>query len=202
MKRCCLSKLPTWIKSKSPATGITISKVLFFSTILMPVVLIGSDMISDGGVLAQMWPYTLFGKLIAGEYSLNKTATNSTGTTANSSSTELAASQEGNGTVVGSNSTQVEQGGQSVLLGRQIPVLDWTLGFLFLVSIFILFFSTVNLLLFRSNWSSTLLRNARTTLMMESRELERKDVPVPLGNNLIFSKLYKVFFTTRSSFSP
>ena len=158
----------------------------------MPVVLIGSDMISDGGVLAQMWPYTLFGKLIAGEYSLNKTATNSTGTITNSSSTEPTGTQEGNG-VVGRNSTEVEQ-------GVQIPVLDATLGCLFGVSIFILFLSTLNLL--SSNWLSTLLRNARTTLMMESRELERKDVPVPLGNNLIFSKLYKVFFTTRSSFSP
>ena len=149
----------------------------------MPVMLVGLDMISDGGVLAQMWPYTLFGKLIAGEYSLNKTATNSTGTITNSSSTEPTGTQEGNG-VVGRNSTEVEQ-------GVQIPVLDATLGCLFGVSIFILFLSTLNLL--SSNWLSTLLRNARTTLMMESRELERKDAPVPLGNSWLFGNYINVF---------
>ena len=143
MKRSCLSKLPTWIKNKSPYEGITISKVLLFSTILMPVALVGSDMISDGGVLAQMWQQIMPSR-------------------------------------VGSNSTEVEQGGQS---GH----LDTTLFTLFLVSILILLISTGNLL--RSNWLSTLLRNARTTLMMESRELERKDAPVPLGDNLIVLKL-------------
>ena len=95
MKRWCLSKLPTWIKSKSPATGITISYVLLFSTIMRPVALVGSDMISDGGVLVQMWPYTGFGEGLAGEYAANETAANSTETTTNSSSTELAADQEG-----------------------------------------------------------------------------------------------------------
>ena len=159
----------------------------------MPVALVGSDMISDGRVLVQMWPYTAWAKLLAGEYAGDETATNSTETTTNSSSTELAGEQVGNRTVAGSKSTEVEQGGQS-------GVLDLTLFSLFFVSILILVVSTFNLL--SSNWLSTLLRNARTTLMMESRELERKDVPVPLGNNLIFSKLYKVFFTARSSFSP
>ena len=138
--------------------------------------LVGSDLISDGSVLVQIWPYTFLAKLLAGD----DTATNSTGTTANSSSTEPAGDQEGNGTVGGSNSTEVEQGGQ-------IFALDYTLGFLFGVSTLILIASTLNLLL--SNWLSTLLRSARTTLMMESRELERKDAPVPLGNNLIVSKL-------------
>ena len=173
---CCLPRvcLPAWIKSKSPATGITISKFLLFSTISMPVMLVGSDMISDGGVLAQMWPYTQWAKFLAGEYAGDETAANSTETTTtNSSSTELAGDQEGNGTVVGSNNTEVEQRGQS-------RVLDMTLIFLFLTSILILLVSTLNLL--SSNWLSTLLRNARTTLMMESRELERKDAPVPLGN--------------------
>ena len=151
----------------------------------MPVALVGSDMISDGGVLVQMWPYTFLAKIFAGEYALYGTTTNSTGTTTNSSSTELAGDQEGNGTVVGSNSTEVEPGVQS-------RVLDFTLSLLFLVSINILIFSTINLL-FWSNWLSTLLRNAWTTLMMESRELERKDAPVPLGNN--FKDINKV--TTR-----
>ena len=55
------------------------------------------------------------------------------------------------------------------------------LAFLLLVSILILFYSTLTLLL--SNPLATLLRNARTTVMMSSRELERMDVPVPLGNS-------------------
>merc|ERR550532_2773545 len=54
------------------------------------------------------------------------------------------------------------------------------LGFLFIVSIWILVASTWNLL--RSNPLATLVRNARTTVMMDSRELERKDVPVPLDH--------------------
>ena len=174
MKRCCLSKLPTCIKSKSPATGITISSFLLFSTILMPVALVGSDMISDGDVLVQMWPYTFLAKDLAGEYAGGETATNSTETTTNSSSSELAGIQ------VGSNSTEVEQ-------GVQIGALGVTLFFLFIMSILILGASSFNLL--SSNWLSTLLRNARATLMMESRELERKDAPVPLGDNLIVWKL-------------
>ena len=113
----------------------------------MPVALVGSDMISDGSVLAQMWPYTDMGKALAGEYG----------------------NQEGKGTK---------------LLAGEPSALDATLDYLFIVSIIILFLSTWNL--FRSNWLSTLLRNARTSLMMESRELERKDAPVPLGNRRLF----------------
>ena len=74
MKRYCLSKLlkcigcclPNCIKNKSPATGITISKLLLFSTILRPVALVGSDMISDGDALAQMWQYTGLAKAVYG----------------------------------------------------------------------------------------------------------------------------------------
>ena len=53
--------------------------------------------------------------------------------------------------------------------------------YLFVVSIFILFLSTVSLL--KSNPLATLVRNARTRIMLNSRELERKDVPVPLGKS-------------------
>ena len=35
----------------------------------MPLLLVGADMVTDGGVLGQMWPYTLFAKLLAGAYS-------------------------------------------------------------------------------------------------------------------------------------
>ena len=130
MKRSYLSKLPNAIKSNLPAEGIKISIFLLLSTILMPMMLVGTDMISDGSVMAQMWPYTRF-----------------------------------------PNWEQVEQ----------VDVLDRTLGYLFLASILVLEYSTLSLL--RSNWLSTLLRNAKTTLMMESRELEKKDASVPLGND-------------------
>ena len=123
--------------SASPKTGIQISTFLVVTTIVLPLLLVGADMLSDGGVLAQMWPYTRFAKDLAGADSGDEARLNSTA--------------------------------------------PWILAYLFLVSIIVLEFSTGNLL--RSNPLATLVRNARTTVMMNSRELERKDVPVPLGNN-------------------
>ena len=73
------------------------------------------------------------------------------------------------------NSTASEQEEESEVVEGRI------LFGLFFVSILILIASTWNLL--RSNPLATLVRNARTTVMMNSRELERKDVPVPLGNS-------------------
>jgi len=126
MKRSCLSKLSKCIKPESaPPEGLQISKFLLATTIVLPLLLVGADMVSDGGVLGQMWPYTYFA---AGDVK-----------------------------------------GEEMIL-----------AFLFIVSILILFFSTVNLL--QSNPLATLVRNARTTVMMKSRELERKDVPVPLDH--------------------
>ena len=49
------------------------------------------------------------------------------------------------------------------------------------VSSIILLSSMLNLVL--SNPWSSLLINARTTVLMKTRELERKDVPVPLGEH-------------------
>ena len=128
--------------------GVQIGKFLLANTIVMPLLLVGSDILSDGGVLGQMWPHTMISKLLVGA-SGNQAQINST-----------AQWQTGLGT------------------GEEI----WMLSYLFLVSILILIVSIVNL--FRSNWLASLLRNARTTVMMSSRELERKDVPVPLGNSL------------------
>ena len=110
------------------AEGLPMSKLYLFATMVLPLILVGSDMVSDGGVMAQMWPYTFFG------------------------------SQE----------------------ARKRPD-ALILGYLFVVSIIVLSFSSIKLLL--SNPLATLVRNARTTVMMNSRELERKDVPVPLGNS-------------------
>ena len=142
MKRSYLSKLPKWNKSESaPPKGIQISKFLLATTIVLPLLLVGADMVSDGGVLAQMWPYTNLERIGAGI----------------------------------TNSTAEEQENSSEDFDTVILI------FLFGVSIFILFVSTWSLLF--SNPLANLLRNARTTVMMNSRELERKDVPVPLGNS-------------------
>ena len=91
MKRLRISKLPKWIKPEpAPAKGLQISKVLLATTIMLPLMLVGSDMVSDGSVLGQMWPYTFFGKDLALAYSRNKTAeVNSTSATNSSSSSAL-----------------------------------------------------------------------------------------------------------------
>ena len=169
MKRCCLSKLPKWIKTMSsrPKRGIQIGQILIAKTIVLPVMLVGSDMLSDGGVLGQMWPYTYFAKYLARADSRNQAELNSR-TAANSSSSDEAAG------ITISNAEELEDSDEVVD--------ELILAGLFIVSIVILFFSTVNLLM--SNPLATLVRNARTTVMMNSRELERKDVPVPLGKNL------------------
>ena len=134
--------------SSGPKRGLKIGPILLAQTIVMPLLLVGADMVSDGGVLGQMWPYTMWAKFLAGA-EFRKFDGNIS---------RLAVNEERNMTVN-------ERG---------------ILGFLFGVSIMILFESTWNLL--RSNPLATLVRNARTTVMMNSRELERKDVPVPLGN--------------------
>ena len=50
---------------------------------------------------------------------------------------------------------------------------------LWLASIFILFFSMLNLIF--GNPVKLLIRNVRTSVLMESREMETKDVLVPIG---------------------
>ena len=104
----------------------------------MPVVLVGSDMISDGGVLVKMWPYTRIATVFARESPGDKAATNSTDTTANISSTDLerklAGTQGGNGTVGGSRA----EGGDCYfrhytchfILGvkRHSPLFNWQLA--------------------------------------------------------------------------
>ena len=159
------SKLPRWLKPKpAPHKGLQISKVLLVTTIVLPLMLVGSDMVSDGCVLSQMWPYTFYAKLLAGAYSGNSTG--------GANISGAAVNEERNMTV---NDTGITNSTASEALE------DVVLYSLFVVSIMILVASTVNLL--RSNPLATLVRNARTTVMMNSRELERKDVPMPLGNS-------------------
>ena len=140
MKRFCLSKIPKWIKPEpAPAKGLQISKVLLATTIMLPLMLVGSDMVSDGSVLAQMWQYMV----------------------------QVATGAD----------TRIETSVASEIIAGVM------LSFLFGVSFTILVLSNLNLLW--SNPLASLLRNARTTVMLNSRELERKDVPVPLGNSWV-----------------
>ena len=53
------------------------------------------------------------------------------------------------------------------------------------ISSFILLYSMLNLI-FSNPWAS-LLVNARTSVFMETRESERKDMAVPIGNRLSIS---------------
>ena len=165
-------KLPKCIKkmSSSPKRGLQIGIFLLLQTIVLPLLLVGVDMGSDGGVLANMWPHTNWAK------DLNTTA----GGGKSSSSDEVKVNEERNRTVndTGSditNSTGTELEDQSE--GAEGKILLSLFG----VSIVILSFSTLIMIL--SNPLASLVRRATTTSIMSSRELERKDVPVPLGNN-------------------
>ena len=156
-----------------PKKGLKIGRILLAQTIVMPLLLVGADMVSDGGVLGQMWSYTTWAKLLAGADSGN-----STGGGNISRSDEVAVNEERKRRV---NDTGITDSTASEQQDYSENVEGLILGFLFIVSLIILFASTVNLL--RPNPLATLVRNARTTVMMNSRELERKDVPVPLGNS-------------------
>ena len=117
--------------------------LLIMMTIVMPLLLVGTDMVSDGGVLGQMWPYTWLAKYLAGAYSGNSTG--------GANISEAAANEERNMTVNDTgitNSTASEQEDTSEAVEVVILLL------LFLVSIFILFVTTWNLL--RSNPLATL----------------------------------------------
>ena len=182
MKRSYLSKLPKCIKRmlSSPKRGLQIGPILLVQTIVLPLMLVGSDMLSDGGVLAQMWPYTGLANLLAKASSGNQVQPNSMAGGDNSISDEAVVVNEDrkrtvNAIGVITDNTGTEREDQSERVERII------LSCLFSMSILILIFSTLNLLM--SNPLATLVRNTRTMVMMNSRELERKDVLVPLGNN-------------------
>lgn len=125
-----------------------------------------------------MWPYTFISKGLARAYSRNQTAVvNSTLATNSSRLVEevMAVNKERNRTL---NDTDIANTTASE--HRSIRKEELLLFFLFVVSIIILALSILNLLL--PNPLATLLRNARTTVMMNSRELERKDMPEPLDH--------------------
>ena len=172
MKRSCFSKLPKRIRrmSASPKRGLPIGIFLLVQTIVLPLILVGVDIVTDGDVLRQMWPHT--GSAAKG---LNSAA----GGGNNSSSDEVEVNEERNKTVNDTgditNSTGTELEDQSE--GAEGKILLSLFG----VSIVILSFSTLIMIL--SNPLASLVRRATTTSIMSSRELERKDVPVPLGNN-------------------
>ena len=78
------------------------------------------------------------------------------------------------------NSTNVtEQHNITTLTETGTPQGETTLDGLFYLSCAILLFSMLNLIF--GNPFKTLIRNARTSAFMASRELESKDVPLPMG---------------------
>ena len=64
MKRSCFSKLPKRITrmSSSPKRGLPIGLFLLVQTIVLLLILVGVDMVTDGNVLVQMWPHTMLGR--------------------------------------------------------------------------------------------------------------------------------------------
>ena len=117
------------MKSEAPLDGIHINIFTLVKTILLPLILVGFDVGSDGGVIGQMWSYVR----------------------ANRTYTSSGAVREPKSTVY------------------------------FYMSWVVLSSSLLNLML--SNPWASLLINARTTVLMKTRELERKDVPVPSGEH-------------------
>ena len=129
-------------------------------------------MVSDVDVLRQMWPLTAIGKpyvwLAKIGWLGNQTATQD----------ETGYNHDRNGT--GNDTDDMKNGTAATEQENRVIVDESKLMYMMFVSICILLRSILNL--FTSNPLATLLRNARTKIMMNSRELERKDVPVPLGN--------------------
>ena len=152
--------------SSSPERGLKIGPFLLALTIVWPLLLVGADMWTDGKVVTKMWQYTVLGKTYT-VWARNLTIAYRT---VNDTGFDLLVNDTGV-----ANSTASEQEDQSELMEGVV------LNFVFMFSITILIFSTTKLLL--SNPLVTLVRDARTKVMMNSRELERKDVPVPLGNS-------------------
>ena len=101
-------KKPNWMKNSSPPNGLQMSTLLLFSTIVLPLMLVGADMVTDVGVLGQMWPYTLWAKTLARRDSGNQAELNSTAAANSSSSDEAAVNEERNWAGV-TNSTAEEQ---------------------------------------------------------------------------------------------
>ena len=117
----------------------------------MPLALVALDVYTDGNLLSFM------ASIIHPFQANNKT--NNANSIADNNVTELQNSTT-------SPETGNQQGGEA-LLG------------LFLASCIILFASMLNLIF--GNPFKTLIRNARTSALMASRELESKDVPLPMG---------------------
>ena len=156
MKRSCCCLLPACFKSKAARRGIELSQLTIIQTIALPLVLVAVDVGSDGNMLSNM--VSIMNTLAATNTTINKLNSTDDNVTEqlNSSSTEEIENRQGEG----------------------------PLGALFGMSCAILFFSMLNLMY--SKPAKTLIRNARTSVLMSSRELESKDVPVPIGESFSF----------------
>ena len=140
----------------SPRKGLKIGELMLLQTIAMPLALVAADVASDGNLIFFMKSYID-----------TLRATNTTSLTKNSTDDNVTEQQ--NSTT--STETGNQQQGEDALDG------------LLMASCAILLASMLNLI--GGNPFKTLIRNARTSALMASREMESKDVPLPLGEYFI-----------------
>ena len=89
-----------------------------------------------------------------------------------------------NTTVLTNNSTEnnftMQHNNSSIETGSEQREVAWRLEGLFIGSCLIIGFSLLSLIL--ENPAKTLIRSVRTSALMRSKEMNAKDLPVPIGN--------------------
>ena len=156
MKRCCCCILKVCFKTKVQAKGIEISQFTIIKTIGLPLVVVAVDVATDSNLLFDMNSY------------IDTLRANSTSNSTDDNVTEILNSTASSEIL---NSTASSETGN-----REAAVA--LLG-LWVGSVAILAISMLNLIF--GNPVKLLIRNVRTSVLMESREMEAKDVSVPIG---------------------
>ena len=82
--------------------------------------------------------------------------------------------------VLPNNNFTVQHNNSSIVTGREQREVAWRLEGLFIGSCLIIGFSLLSLIL--ENPAKTLIRSVRTSALMRSKEMNAKDLPVPIGN--------------------
>ena len=82
--------------------------------------------------------------------------------------------------VLPNNNFTVQHNNSSIETGREHIEVAWRLEGLFIGSCLIIGFSLLSLIL--ENPAKTLIRSVRTSALMRSKEMNAKDLPVPIGN--------------------
>ena len=168
MKRYCSCLVPACLSTKAPSRGLKISQlkmyqvcrkelvhVLIYQVIGLPLGLVALDMGSDGNLLFFMNSY------------LDTIRAQNTRVLPNNGTNDNFTAQHNN------SSSSIETGSEQ----REVA---WRLEGLFIGSCLIIGFSLLNLIL--ENPAKTLIRSVRTSALMRSKEMNAKDLPVPIGN--------------------